>query len=49
VPLAEGRTLIVEREFIDTNVVYMDMPGITPLSTSDAWFARIRSSMRFVE
>lgn len=49
VPLTGGRTLIVEREFIDTNVVYMDKPGITPLSTSDAWFARIRNSMRFVE
>ncbi len=49
VSLTGGRTLIVEREFIDTNVVYMDMPGITPLQTSDAWFARIRQSMQFAE
>lgn len=49
VSLGGNRTLIVEREFVDTNVVYMDMPGITPLATSDAWFARIRQSMQFVE
>ncbi len=47
VPLGKNRTLIVERAFIDTNVVYMDMPGITPLKTSDAWFVRIRESMQF--
>jgi hypothetical protein len=47
VPLDGTRTLIVEREFIDDQ--FMMVPGITPLKTSNAWFARIRKSMQFTE
>jgi len=47
VPLNGTRTLIIEREFFDTNVV--GMPGITPLETSNAWFARLRNTMQFAE
>lgn len=49
VPLTAKRTLVVLRDFIDTNVVYMDMPGITPIKTSDAWFTRVRETMEFVQ
>lgn len=47
VPLGSGRTLIVKREFLDTNVLLQ--PGIIPLHTSDVWFARLRETMQFVE
>lgn len=49
VDLANNRTLIIERNFIDTDFAYWDIPGITPIKTSNAWFARIRMSMRFVD
>ncbi len=49
VSLLGGKTLIAQYDWIDTNVVYMDQPGITPIEKADAWFARIRSSMEFVE
>lgn len=48
VPLQGGKTLVVQYDWIDTNVVYMNQPGITPTVKADAWFARIRSSMQFV-
>jgi hypothetical protein len=49
VPLKGGKTLIAQYDSIDTNVAYAETPGITPIEKADAWFARIRSSMEFVE
>lgn len=49
VALGGGRTLVVVRDFIDTNVAYTDVPGVTPVAFSDAMFARIRSSMEFAD
>lgn len=46
VPLGT-KTLVVVREFIDTNV--MQVPEAMPLETSDAMYARIRKSMQFVQ
>lgn len=45
-PVREG--LLVVRESVDTDVTYWDTPGITPIKTSDAWYARIRKSMQFL-
>lgn len=49
VPLKAGKTLVVQYDWIDTNVAYTQTPGITPIAKADAWFARIRSSMAFVD
>jgi hypothetical protein len=46
VPLEMKKTLVVVRDFIDSNV--MQVEGATPVETSDAYYARIRKSMRFV-
>jgi hypothetical protein len=45
-PTREGT--VVVREWIDASMAYMDVPGITPIQTSDAWYARIRQSMGVV-
>jgi hypothetical protein len=49
VPWKEKKTLVVTYDFIDTSVAYTDMPDITPLSFSDAMYARIRKSLQFIE
>jgi len=47
VPLGSNKTLIVVREFLDTNVIVL--PGVISLHTSDAWFTRLRKTMEFSE
>lgn len=49
VPWKKGKTLVVTYDYIDTQLVYGDLPGITPLSASDAMYARIRKSIQFME
>ena len=46
VPLTTAKSMVVVREFIDTNVLPVE--GATPPDTSDAYYARIRKSMIFV-
>lgn len=47
VPLAAKQTLVVTFDYIDTSFAYTDFPGITPISTVEALFERLRSSMQF--
>lgn len=42
-----GSTLIAIRDYIDNSFAYMGVPGITPLPTLEAMYARMRSSMQF--
>ncbi len=47
VPVSAGKTLMVIREYIDAG--FLQVPGATPLATSDAMYARIRSAITFDE
>jgi|GEM_PF-2467934 len=49
VPWTAKKTLVVAFDFIDTSFAYTDLPGITPLATAEAIYARLRSAMQFMQ